>query len=364
MNIKIIQPSLPLYRVDFFERLARRYPQRVRIVYSPGSMGALTPPVLADWAAPVGRMQQLPGGLLWQPGVAGVPVRRGDIIVLSGNPRQLSTLLLMVKVKMCGARAVWWGHNWSSTSRRWRQRLRQLPMAMADAVLLYTDKEVASYRASQFLSGSGRMVTALNNGIEIEPILSRRRSYRAAEREAALLFIGRLTTKAKLGLGIEALKIMGDAAPVLHVIGSGELRTPLEARARALGVANRVVWHGALTDETGIAAVANRCRAFLYPGEVGLSLIHAMAYTLPAIVHDQPRLHMPEIAAFRQDKTGLSFTYDDPRALADTVNGMLTDYDRLDRFAAAAADIVGPSYTTQVMADRFAALVEQLVNSK
>lgn len=359
-----IQPALPRYRLDFFERLHRKYSPDFKVFYSPGSLGALTEPLSADWAVPVGPVRRLPGGLLWQSGVAGLPIQQGDIVVLSGNPRQLSTLVLLVRARLRSARVVWWGHYWSSTSRRWRQILRHLPMALADAILFYTDAEVDAFGSDAVLRGRARCVAALNNGIDIEPIRQLRRTYSAAQRDPALLFIGRLTSKARLDLGLEALALLSKAAPVLHVIGDGDQRAMLQARARELGLENRIVWHGALTDEARIAEVANRCSAFIYPGEVGLSLIHAMAYQLPAIVHNRPSLHMPEIAAFCDGETGLSFAYGDAHALAQTIVTLLADATRLDGFAAAAAQIVGPSFTTEDMAARFEALVAHLENGK
>jgi len=309
-------------------------------------------------------MRRLPGGLLWQSGVAGLPIKQGDIVVLSGNPRQVSTLVLLVRARLRAARVVWWGHHWSSTSRRWRQILRYVPMALADAILFYTDAEVDAFQSDAVLRGRARYVTALNNGIDIRPIEQLRCPYSAAQRNSALLFIGRLTEKARLDLGLEALALLGAAAPVLHVIGDGEQRAELQARARDLGLDDRIVWHGAVTDEARITEVANHCRAFLYPGEVGLSLIHAMAYRLPAIVHDRPRLHMPEIAAFRDGATGLSFAHGDAHALAQTIEKLLSDAYQLNSFSAATADIVGPSFTTEDMANRFAALVARLEANK
>ncbi|PTR11624.1 glycosyltransferase family 4 protein [Cereibacter azotoformans] len=358
-----IQPALPRYRIDFFERLSQRYGPTMKVIYSPGSLGALTRPVSAKWAIAVGPMQRLAGGLVWQPGVAGLAVGRGDIIVLSGNPRQISTMVLLVRAKLNGARVVWWGHYWSSTSRRWRQLLRHLPMAVADAILFYTDNEVDAFLAEPIPTRDRRIVAALNNGINVEEIRNLRQPFIAAERENALLFIGRLSAKAELELGLQALALLRDKAPVLHVIGDGDLRTVLQVQARKLGLGESIVWHGALVDEARIAEVANRCLAFMYPGEVGLSLIHAMAYTLPAIVHDEPRRHMPEIAAFRAGETGLSFARGDACSLARMIQTMLPDGGRLEQFAAAAAGIVGPSFTTEDMADRFEALITRMTEA-
>lgn len=359
-NILHIQPALPRYRLDFFERLHRRYGPEFQVIYSPGSLGALTQSVKASWAVSVPPIKRLPGGLFWQPGVASLYVSRGDTVILSGNPRQLSTIALLFRARMRGARVVWWGHNWSSTSRRWRQMLRYLPMALADALLFYTDAEVNAFRSQSYLRGRVRLVAALNNGIDIGPIEKFRFPYSAIQRERALLFIGRLTEKARLDIGLEALARLRETAPVLHVIGDGDQRVALQDKAQLLGLESQIIWHGALTEESQIAEVANRCRAFLYPGEVGLSLIHAMAYRLPAIVHSDPRLHMPEIAAFRDGVTGLGFDYGDTDALARRISSLLDDTMRLNSFATATANVVGPSFTTEDMADRFEALITRL----
>lgn len=359
-NIHHIQPALPRYRMDFFARLARHYGPAMKVYYSPGSLGALTQSVAADWAKAVGPMRWFPGGIGWQSGVACLKLERGDIVVLSGNPRQLSTLILLARAKWRGARVIWWGHYWSSTSRRWRQVIRHLPMAIADAVLFYTDDEVAAYEANPILSRKSGVIAALNNGLDLDPIMAYRRPYLPSEREFGLLFIGRLTAKSELGLALEALALMGADAPVLHVIGDGESSKVFCAAVEQLGIGQKIIWHGAITDEAAIAAVANRCLAFLYPGQVGLSLIHGMAYGLPAIVHDVRRKHMPEIAAFRDGITGLSYARGNAASLAAAIRGLLSKPDELMCLAAGTKEAVGPSFSTEDMARRFVRLIDQL----
>jgi glycosyltransferase involved in cell wall biosynthesis len=360
-----VQPALPFYRVDFFDRLAAQYGDVLEVWYSPSDFGILNE--RADhpfWARRLGPISSPLPGLLVQNGVDRISVEKGDIVVVSGNARNLSALALLFRARRVGASIIWWGHHWSSTSLRWRQRLRYLPMAMADAILFYTDDEVEAFYAEGAKPRKRTLVAALNNGIDIEPIRNLRRSYIATERERALLFIGRLTAKSKLRIGLDALALLGEAAPVLHVIGDGEDKHDLILRADELELGDKIVWHGATTDEANIAAVANRCLAFLYPGEVGLSLIHAMAYSLPAIVHGERRRHMPEIAAFREGQTGQVFAKDDPRSLAETIRYVLSDDSRLEHLSAGASNVVGPTYTTENMAARFVALIDQLEVNK
>ena|SRR5690554_2049778 len=363
-NIIFVQPALPSYRIDFFDRLYENFESKLKVYFSAGQLGALTSSVDRPWAFQVGRIRPLLGGLSWQCGVAGIPLRREDVLVLSGNPRHLSTLVLLARAKLLNIKIIWWGHYWSSTSRRWRQVMRFLPMALVDANLFYTDDEVQSYRNDRFALGKGNLVAALNNGLDDKEINFRRKDYASADRERALLFVGRLTPKANLGLAIRALANLGAKAPSLYIVGSGEEEYSLKSLADSLGVSDAVHFYGASTDEEFISTVANKCRAFLYPGEVGLSLIHAMAYGLPAIVHSQRRSHMPEIAAFDDGVTGLSFSMDNADSLAAVISENIDNFDLLDRLSYNSKLKVANSFTTKSMSVRFCQLVEALDGSK
>lgn len=147
---------------------------------------------------------------------------------------------------------------------------------------------------------------------------------------------------------------------MLHVVGDGEMKQELSGRAQALGLGDKVVWHGAMTEEAEIAKVANRCKLFLYPGEVGLSLIHAMAYGLPTIVHDDRLHHMPEIAAFEAGRTGASFRAGDTSSLARTIADALAHPSTLQTWSLAGMHAADNVYNTAKMAERFVALVQRM----
>ena len=139
MRVIHIQPAIPSYRIDFFDKLFLGYGNKIKVYYSVGSLGVLTKKaVSSDWAVPIGSVRRLPFGLIWQHGAASIKLMNGDILVLSGNPRYLSTLILLIKARILGVRVIWWGHYWSSTSKRWRQLLRFIPMLLSDAILFYT----------------------------------------------------------------------------------------------------------------------------------------------------------------------------------------------------------------------------------
>lgn len=356
MTYFFVQPALPAYRKDFFARVASHFKSEFGLHYA-GGPSAISADILGYCATCTGPERRLPLGFVWQRDVVNIQLVKGSIIVLSGNPRYLSTLVLALKAKLRGANVIWWSHYWSSSSRSWRMALRLMLMRIADGVVFYTDQEVAEYRAGPGKCDK-RPVIGLNNGINTDPIRALRTSYDAEQRQQEILFVGRQTAKAKLSLLIKALAMPHLSGVHLHVVGEGEESEKSRAVAKAVGVENRITWHGVTTDEADIAPIANRCRMFVYPGEVGLSLIHGMAYGLPCVVHSDRWQHMPEIAAFKDGQTGRSFSPNDDTALADAIAALIDDVDSLNDMSQRCCAVTDASFNTQDMAKRLTTFLE------
>lgn len=356
MSVTIIQPTVPSYRFGLFNRLACKLGPSFSVHASPGKLGVLTERTSRfAWERPLGPMRRLLPGLEWQPGALSIPIARGDVVVVSGAPRCLSNMALLLKARWKGARTIWWGHYWSSTSRPWRAGLRMVLMRLAGAILFYTDREVGEYLATR--RNNHKPISALNNGIETDEIVRLREPYDPTLRPRDLLLIGRLTEKAEVGLLLEALATSGCAGITLDVVGGGEEEQSLRRHAGELGLDGRIEWHGGTTDEPRIAAIANRCRLFVYPGSVGLSLIHAFAYGLPAIVHDGRWRQGPEIAALSAGENGVAFREGNAESLAQTIRTLLDDPPGMKRMSTDAIALVGRTFNTKDMADRFYELI-------
>lgn len=357
MRVVHIQPALPAYRFDFFRRLSERYGENFHVYYSPVDMGPLTKQrAHAAWEHPIGPMLQPMRGIEWQVGALSVPIKKGDIVVVCGAPRNLAILLLLIKARIVGARTIWWGQYWSATSIAQRHRLRMTISRLADALLFYTDAEVARFYKDGWTHRGP--VAALNNGLDLTEVCKLRRPYRSDERGHNLLFIGRLTAKAELNFLIAALASANLSKVHLHVVGSGPEEKTLREQAELLDVVEQITWYGGTTDEVLIADIANRCAAFVYPGSVGLSLIHAMGYGLPSIVHNQKLCHMPEICAFEEGVTGSSFRKDDVNSLAITTSKLLDASEIRDHMSLRCRVVTEGSFTTEDMARRFIAFVD------
>jgi glycosyltransferase involved in cell wall biosynthesis len=359
-RIIFLQPTIPSYRLGFFNRLAKIYGSQLMVYASHINMGAISARQDGEiWEHRVGSITAISPGLFWQRGVLAIRVTKGDVVVISGNVRGLSNLVLLFKSRFANATTVWWGHYRSSTTVKWRLKLRMLLMRMSHVSLFYTDREITECLRSGVIDSS-RPVFALNNGIDVSPIQRVRKKYNASTRRRSVLFIGRLTEKAELGLLLQAMAINRNASFQLNVVGDGEEMSELKALAAELGLKDRVIWHGGLVDEKRIADVANTCRLFVYPGSVGLSLIHAFAYGLPAVMHDDRNLHMPEHAAFENDENGCSFEKDNARSLATAIVGLIDDNVRLEKYSQSALEKADNEFNVDVMSLRFNKMINTI----
>lgn len=357
-SVIIVQPEVPAYRVPFFNRVSKEFNGDLIVYASVGSLDRLTSKENL-WERRLGPTLSTPFGIGWQIGAASVPMPRNAIVVVSGGPRIVSNLVLLSRARLRGNPTLWWGHYWSSSSRGWRARIRLLLMRLATGVLFYTEREIENYR-KEHGAKSRFPLFALNNGVGTSEIRKLRTPYDAVARRPCIFFIGRLTPKAELHVLLDALALPACENARLEVVGDGPEKDALSARATSLGISDRITFHGPTTNEDEIARVANMCAIFCYPGSVGLSIVHALAYGLPAVVHDDRWAQMPEFAAFQPEVNGRSFRKGDVQGLGRVLSGLICEPERLDRMSMEAIETTEASFNTEDMARRFCGAVEHL----
>ncbi|WP_404971979.1 glycosyltransferase family 4 protein [Vibrio campbellii] len=350
----IIQPASPKYRTDFFLRISQQYKNKLKIYAAEQDfLGVksdlntknlvLTQPFFKLWK------------FYWHRGIRLPKLKISDIVVISGNPWVINYMAIFLYCRVRGIKVVWWGQGWTSGSNGILTKIRHKLMSLADAVILYTDNEVSRLKLTKPTIG-------LNNGINRDEIID---ALSSIEKDFSLrnnsrielLFIGRLTKKSNIEFLLEALS-KADKQIVVNVIGDGAYLNEFKELAVGLNIEHKVIWHGALYSEREISKVASKCHYFIYPGSVGLSLIHAFNYSLPAIVHDEPGFHMPEYSAFINGYNGISFEYNDINSLTRVLNEL--DKQDLFKLKVNAKTTIDSSFNTEDMARRFVSLIQKL----
>ncbi len=165
-----------------------------------------------------------------------------------------------------------------------------------------------------------------------------------------LLTVARLVPHKGQDVALRALASLGGEFPALRyaVVGIGEDAARLRALAAELGVADRVVWAGSLTDEEMAEAYAT---ATIYLGlsrvdrainaeGFGISFVEAAASGVPSVAGDSAGVP----SAVRDGETGILVAPTDAGAVVAAVRSLLTDAARRARLAHAARHAVETYY--------------------
>jgi glycosyltransferase involved in cell wall biosynthesis len=169
-----------------------------------------------------------------------------------------------------------------------------------------------------------------------------------------IVFLGRLDEEKYIHEAIEALVRLQDLDAKLVIIGDGEVRPKLEARARELGVADRVRFTGRISDEQ-LRRELTHASVFAMPSRAELqsiSTMEALASALPVVAADAmalPHLVHPGV-------NGYLYEPGDVEAFAGHLRTILTaDPDELDRLRRGALHTV-EAHDIQRTLDIFEAL--------
>lgn len=369
-RIVIFQPCVPAYRVGLFEGLGRLYGERLKIVAGPffdkGVPSCPLHGVLMDYTHPIRDI----GGIRLQKGLSlkGLEPHHA-IVVICGEPRNLSMMWLAIWARLRGFGVLWWGHHKTATSKPWRIAVRLfLTRLLANDVLCYTSEGAQWMVAHGFATNH---VFFTGNTIDAQPIKGAIANWNRAKLTAfqqenglaekkLLVFCSALRPKVRLDVLLQALSTgilsMRDDI-VLAVIGSGEKELEYKQMAHNLDISSRVWWLGAMQDQNAMAPWFLSAKLFVYPGSIGLSILHAFNYGLPVITHGNVAHQMPEFEAMRDGENGLCFEEGDAADLADKILSVIDDERKLAVLSKNAQE-TATHYTMDQMVANFAEAIE------
>ena len=176
-----------------------------------------------------------------------------------------------------------------------------------------------------------------------------------------LLFVGRLNKQKGVEVLLHALSRIPDRSISLDVIGDGEDRAALETLSGALGVGDRVRWHGALPQQR-LTDFYRSAAALVVPsvGEgLGLVAVEAQLCETPVIAFESGGL--PDVV--QHDRTGILVPEVDPAALAAAVLSLLEREDHGASLGAAGRLHAVATFAPQSVARRYADIYRSAIAS-
>ena len=363
-RIRIFQPIVPEYRVALFDGLGRRYGERIDI-WAAESMGKDVSYPLSDMVYDYTHPFRRIGPFVWQKGLSLRGLSKGDVIVVCGDVHQLSSLWIVLKAKLCGIKVVWWGHHVSAQASERNVRLRLwIAKLLSDIYLCYTDVGVAYLEQRGFQQGR---VFATGNTIDLESVERATKEWDGVRKfgnKKTLLFCGVLRDKVRVDVLLRALKILSAKRDDLLciIIGGGVMEPDWKKLAVELGVDSLVTWVGEVRGQDRLAPWFLSSDLFVYPGRIGLSLIHAFSFGLPVVLNDNKSNHGPEYEAFRPGVNGCAFRENDEVDFARQIEAALQDPD-LRMKGIAGKEYVFKNYSMSRMIERTAEAIEAAANA-
>jgi len=377
IRLVIQQPALPKYRVPVFRELARRPGIDLTLYFGdvPG-LSNVEPDGFRAIHVPIKRRRIGTRLSMWHaPQWENATRDLADVLCLSWDLHYGTLVPSLLRAKMNGVPTILWGHGYSKHESLWRRYLRNKVGSLATALLFY------NHTAARAAIAGGvdplRVFVALNS-LDQTPIPAARQSWLARPDDLAnfqttngltpgrvLLFVSRLEADNRVDLLLTATAVLAKQFPDLRTVIIG--RGPDEARLREmvlqLGIADHVIMPGPIYDEDKIAPWFLSASIFCYPANIGLSLLHAFGYGLPAVTSDKTESQNPEIEALRPGENGEVYRDGDANDLARVLSNLLAERTRLSRMSKMATEVVRDVHSLMRMVDGYETAIRYCVGS-
>ncbi len=206
---------------------------------------------------------------------------------------------------------------------------------------------------SNWLASEARQVVSAPEPIVAPmPVATELFSPNGARPTNRLLFVGRLNKQKGIELLLHALSRIEDRSVTLDVVGDGEDRSSLEELSHALGIADRVRWHGAVP-QPALADFYRGATALVVPSVaegLGLVAVEAQLCATPVVAFASGGL----LDVVQHDRTGVLVNNIDAAALAAALVSLLARPDRGASLGAAGRLHAIATFAPESVARRYA----------
>lgn len=286
-----------------------------------------------------------------------------DIIIVEGNPRNLSHFFVSSIAKIFKKKVILWTMVHSHNSNLYTENLRLVWTKFFKYLFVYTEAEISLLREKGF---EKHTIFSMNNGLDQTNIdyyklswdeltLKNWQKANHIQDRFCLISSARLDRKNNFHFVLLALKRVVDINPEILwiLIGDGEEKEALINLAKQNNVEKNILFLGEIYNEKELCPWFLSSQIFIHPGSIGLSLMHAFGYELPVLTHSNQKKHGPEFAIFENEKNGFVFIENDFEDFLNSISYAITQKSRLKEMGNNGYKIVSCSYNTENMSKSF-----------
>jgi glycosyltransferase involved in cell wall biosynthesis len=270
--------------------------------------------------------------LFWQPEVLKIVLReRPNVVITLGSPYSLTTWGLLIFGRFLNIPVLLWSHGLLRDESGPKWWFRGLFYRLASGHLLYGDFAKKLLIKRGFEANTLQVVynsldydeqRKIAEEISQAEIKEFRGSLGVQEGQGLVVFTGRLQRVKRLDLLLEAVVILAKKGKEVHIalVGEGSEKKNLESLSREGGIERLVHFLGESYDERYLGLVYSASDLSVIPSGAGLSVMHAMVYGTPVLLHDRLHEHFPEWEAVEEGVTGFFYKYENIDNLVEKID--------------------------------------------
>jgi glycosyltransferase involved in cell wall biosynthesis len=314
--------------------------------------------------------------LFYQPEALKIVAReKPDIIIALANPYSLTAWGLLILGRFMKIPILLWGHGLLENESGPKWWIRGLLYRLAAGHLLYGDY------AKKLLINKGFNENTLyvvynsldydtQNKVAEETSQSEIKEYQQSlgirDGQGLVVFTGRLQPVKRLDLLLHAICILAKEGKEVHValVGHGSEKKNLESLAREGGIEYLVHFLGESYDERYLGLVLSASDLCVIPSGAGLSIMHAMVYGTPVLLHNRLSEHFPEWEAVEDGVTGFFYEYGDIDDLTAKIKLAISSTRTKARMSEACKAIIRDKYNPHRQVEVFVRAVKEVIEKQ
>lgn len=375
--VALQQVCIPHYRRRLLEKLATDPRFRFLVLADPAADVPFLPlsdtPNQCEFEPATQHVVRLPLGysLSWQPSAVKAVIRyRPDVVIAQGSPYEVTAWILTVVGRIFRIPVLLWTHGLQGDESGLKWLIRSWLFRLSRGLLLYGD------HAKQLLISKGiaadRLHVIYNSLDDCEQAAvskqitpgdceAFRRSLGIGAQERLICFTGRLQPVKRLPWFLRALHLVVQQGRNVHLVlvGDGSERPVLESLAQELELTKLVHFLGASYDESRLGLVLSASDLAVVPSGAGLSVMHALGYGTPVLLHDRVEEHFPEWEAVKEGETGWFYRYNDLSDCTEKIVEALFPISQKPLMAEACRSMINSRYNTTTHAGLFTTAIAQ-----
>jgi len=248
--------------------------------------------------------------------------RKPFLILCKGADfHQIHTIILFILYRIILRREFyWWTHATTGKQGRFGVAIRRMIYRAASGNLVYSKKGLDTFVSLGVTQSNVHIISNAFNREDYGYLNRELSASNSQDGTLRILFSGRIFKERKLEILIHAISLLINKYGIIvmcSIVGGGEVKE-LKKLSQELDIEEAVQFPGAKYGKD-VYNYFDATDLLVYPGPIGLALLHAYSFGVPAITSDNLEEQMPEIELLSPGLTGDFYKENSPEDLAEKI---------------------------------------------